>query len=541
MRRDGSKNHYFRQRIPLDVLDVARGKTITLPLGDATITKTISPKATEIKVSLKTSDPSEAKALQGVLAAKCEIIWQSFRKGTISLTQKQTNALAGEVYEAWVNALEEDPSSPEAWERVLEENKDVRKGEYREGKHYILPKKEKILKCLELRVGKMVDVILANHSLMVDEASRVRLLMETLDAMDEAAKRLKLFAEGDYSPNDLGKRFPKWEASKPQKAPKNSKPQVDMMKLVEDWWVESERAGLSFSTYDGYKRTFKNLCSFLGHRDAARVAPEDVVAFKDDRLQRINKKTGKPISPKTVKDQDLAGLKSVFGWALNNRYMKSNPASDVTVKVGKTQKVRERYFTDEECKAILTHAKNYQPTGAEKQQFIDAKRWVPWICAYTGARIGEILQLRKRDFKEIDGYWTYRITPEAGNVKTHEYRVVPIHQHLIDMGLLDFVSQAKTDYLFILAENAEQARKQVRTRRTKMGQFIREAFPDRNLQPNHGWRHTFRTLAREIDNYDPKVLDDITGHSSRTEGDRYGESRVKAKAQLMNKYPRYPS
>ncbi|MEC5293197.1 hypothetical protein, partial [Aurantimonas sp. C2-3-R2] len=32
-----------------------------------------------------------------------------------------------------------------------------------------------------------------------------------------------------------------------------------------------------------------------------------------------------------------------------------------------------------------------------------SRRWVPWICAYTGARVNEITQLRRQDIKQIDG------------------------------------------------------------------------------------------------------------------------------------------
>lgn len=511
--------------------------TLQIPLDGKVYPKTISAKAVHIKFSLQTSEPSEVKKRNAEIDVYLENLFSSLRKEAIALTFKQTVALSGEVYKSWVNALEENPENID-WGRVLEDNNAALSGEYGKLKVAVLPKEEKIKQALELRFGKIADVVLAQHALQIDKPSRERLLEQTAKAMNEAATKLKKFADADYSEDDLGKRFPTWSEAKPKKKIK-AKPVLDMMKLVDDWWVEAERAGLSYSTYDGYKRTFDNFCAFLKHKDATKVTPEDVVAFKDDRLQRTSKTTGEKISPKTVRDQDLAGLKSVFGWALNNRYMKSNPASDVKVKVGKKEKLRERYFTNDEIKAILTHAQNYEPSGAERKQFIDAKRWVPWICAYTGARIGEILQLRKQDFKKIEGHWTYRITPEAGTVKTHEYRVVPIHDHLIEMGLLDFVNHTTTDYLFIVARNVDEAKKQVRTRRTKMAEFIREVYKDPHLKPNHGWRHTFRTIAREIDNYDPKVLDDITGHSSRTEGDKYGESRVKAKAQLMAKYPRY--
>jgi integrase len=47
----------------------------------------------------------------------------------------------------------------------------------------------------------------------------------------------------------------------------------------------------------------------------------------------------------------------------------------------------------------------------------------PWICAYTGARVNEITQLRANDVVNVDGIDCIRITSEAGTVKTLRERV----------------------------------------------------------------------------------------------------------------------
>ena len=77
-----------------------------------------------------------------------------------------------------------------------------------------------------------------------------------------------------------------------------------------------------------------------------------------------------------------------------------------------------------------------------------AKRWVPWLCAYTGARPGEISQLRGSDVIERDDIPAIRITPGAGAVKGGKARVVPLHEHLIAQGFLEFVRRRGTGPLF---------------------------------------------------------------------------------------------
>ena len=105
-----------------------------------------------------------------------------------------------------------------------------------------------------------------------------------------------------------------------------------------------------------YRNTVKRLVALLRHDDASRVTPEDVILFKDHRLAEVNPRTGRPISPKTVKGADLAGLKAVFSWAVNNRHLPSNPAAGVTLKVGKRPRLRSPGFTDNEARAILSAA-----------------------------------------------------------------------------------------------------------------------------------------------------------------------------------------
>ena len=69
--------------------------------------------------------------------------------------------------------------------------------------------------------------------------------------------------------------------------------------------------------------------------------------------------------------------------------------------------------------------------------FQGARRWVPWICAYTGARVNEITQLRPEDFMVHEGIDVIRIIADA--TKRQEYRLVPLHDHLLEQGLLKYV------------------------------------------------------------------------------------------------------
>lgn len=63
-----SRNIYFRQRIPADVLDKARGAAVVVPLSDDKSRIVIGGTASEVKFSLGTSDPRQAKSRHSAAA-----------------------------------------------------------------------------------------------------------------------------------------------------------------------------------------------------------------------------------------------------------------------------------------------------------------------------------------------------------------------------------------------------------------------------------------------------------------------------------------
>lgn len=166
MRRKRSSVHQFRQRIPRDVLDKARGQTIALPIGPLWVRKEISPKAVELTISLGTREPGEAKARQARLLSHLEGVWKAMREGPVRLTQKQVIALAGTVYRAFSEALEDDPGSPMIWKWVQANNVAASKGRYGvKARLMIGSDEERNWAAMEDRFGRFVDATLAREGL----------------------------------------------------------------------------------------------------------------------------------------------------------------------------------------------------------------------------------------------------------------------------------------------------------------------------------------------------------------------------------------
>ena len=195
----------------------------------------------------------------------------------------------------------------------------------------------------------------------MDPRSRARVLHAFHLALRDAFAARERNAEGDYSPDPKAERFPGWKAPESKEAPthKGGASKATLTGLVEDWWREAQAAGRKPATYGNYRNTMGLLAKFLRHDDASRVTPEDILGFKDHRLATINPRTGKTISARTVMDNDLAGLKTVFDWAVTNRRLPSNPAKGIHIKVGKAPKLRSKGFTEDEAVAILRAASKF--------------------------------------------------------------------------------------------------------------------------------------------------------------------------------------
>lgn len=479
-------------------------------------------KKREEKVPLGTKDPTEAKIKHAQVAAEVEMRWKALRAKPEPLSLKQIVALAGEAYREITDYVSDEPGPTATWDHVLRLHRQAREA----GK-------------LEAWIGPTVDGLLQRRGLRADDASRARLIEEVDKAVMQAAGQMRRHAEGDFRPDPEALRFPKWEvAGSPQKASTGS-----LRGLVEDWWKErqavakSEGGVAKLSTYESYRNTMRRFVAVLGHDDPSRVTVEDVIAFKDHRLGEVNPRTGRPISAKTIKDSDLSGLKAVFGWAVSGRRMAVNPAAGITIKLGKKRKLRPKGFTDAEARALLAAAWHLK-RGKEQPKTFAAKRWAPWLCAYTGARIGEMVQLRKEDVRREGDLWAVNITPEANTVKTNEAREVILHPHLVELGFPEFVASSKAGYLFLTPAPDGGVRGPWRGIKNRVTEFVRTVVTDPNVKPNHGWRHRFKTIAIEV-GIDKRVRDFIQGHAPETEGDDYGDVPIKGQAREMAKFPRY--
>lgn len=294
------------------------------------------------------------------------------------------------------------------------------------------------------------------------------------------------------------------------------------------------------ATVKRWRPVIDRLKEHLGHDDATLITAKDLVAWKDALLAETVK-GGKQRDPKTVREVYLAAVKVVLGWGAENHRLPSDPSKDVTVRVPKRVRTRDPGFSDAEARTILSSALKPVPDALSPKHAL-ARRWVPWLCAYTGARVNELTQLRAEDVTQIEGHWTVKITPEAGGVKSGAFRLVPLHQHLIEQGFLAVVEQQKSGPLFYdpeLGRGGKEGNPHHKKVGERLAKWVREiGVSDPAVMPNHGWRHRFKTTARRI-GMDVEVRDAIQGHALVTEGQKYGHFPVDVLAAAVAAIPKF--
>lgn len=153
----------------------------------------------------------------------------------------------------------------------------------------------------------------------------------------------------------------------------------------------------------------------------------------------------------------------------------------------------------------------------------EAAFWVPIIGLLTGARLGEIAQLRIQDLRQDpeSGIWFIDIGTTGGRTtKTaSSRRTVPLHHHLIALGLPEYrawvASHSEGPEASLWPDLAAPSFSKWFNR------SLEKAGIDEPGKVFHSFRHTFKDLARDA-GIPEDMHDALTGHSGGGVGRSYG-------------------
>jgi integrase len=133
----------------------------------------------------------------------------------------------------------------------------------------------------------------------------------------------------------------------------------------------------------------KNVLAALGKFSLSQLENgQRISAYRDDSARRISERTGKRVSPDSVR-LELAALSAVFHWAVENRILVRNPLIGMRRPHGQPR--RRRLFEHEEINLVATMF-DKRATEELKQ----AARFLV-IQRELGCRPGELATLRRDD------------------------------------------------------------------------------------------------------------------------------------------------
>ena len=165
----------------------------------------------------------------------------------------------------------------------------------------------------------------------------------------------------------------------------------------------------------------------------------------------------------------------------------------------------KRPFPHEELKILFEddnpHSENYIKGFSKPISF-----WLPLIALYTGARLAEICQLHLSDIKLVKALssdnelWCFDINEEDDKSLKTKYsaRQIPIHENLINAGLLAYVDNLRANGETKLFPDTVQASGQFGPQSAWFGYYSGKAGVTDKKTSFHSFRHNFCSYWRTI-------------------------------------------
>jgi integrase len=379
-----------------------------------------------------------------------------------------------------------------------------------------------------------MDDFLARNGYELNEADRARFLPMFLEARREAHRDLYRAArDRDFSESPTLKKY----------APNPSK-KIDFPAAFEFYCERSGiKGGSTGATAKRWRPKIKAFCDFVKHTDLGRMTTDDGYRWVDHLIELR-------VAKKSVRDVWIASLKATASFMVERRKLDRNPFAGIRIRgVKGTKDSNKKGFSDAQAGAIL-QATLATPSHLTTPETRAARRWVPWVCAYTGARVNEITSLLPSDVRKDPetGIWCIYLRPEM--TKGDYERVIPVHSHLIEQKFLEYVEERRKARLPLFydpkrARGSENANPQWQKIAQRLGDWVVESLRITGVKPNHGWRHRFKSVARHVEMH-VEVEKFITGHGGSDDPDviakvsmEYGDPWVKTLKKAIEMYPRY--
>jgi integrase len=338
-----------------------------------------------------------------------------------------------------------------------------------------------------------------------------------------------------------------------------------VIELFEQWGAEALAKGSKRAdTVNQDRKVIEQFAAFVGPRRAVEsITPLEVADYRDtmrklppkwmsNKLLRSldmrsaatkARELGMPQTTFTNVNKHLSTVSPLYKWMGRQPRWAGlrNPTDGLFYDNVKGKNPRPPFTTDQ----LNTMLKSPLFTGfkAEGEEHLngncradDWRHWVPLVCLFTGARLGEIAQLRTEDVRKERGVWFIHIRHDESTgqtTKSGKSRAAPIHSKLIELGFLKFherqTKRAASDGRHeMFPELEKNSRGQISG---YVGKWWRGYLQEIGVKAkkgadgfgSHSFRHTMSDLLRsEVELLDDEI--EVTlGHNQKTTTSGYGK------------------
>ncbi|WP_394169032.1 tyrosine-type recombinase/integrase [Saccharospirillum alexandrii] len=248
--------------------------------------------------------------------------------------------------------------------------------------------------------------------------------------------------------------------------------------------------------------------------DARSIPRRNLKEYKNKSLDKIFEIT----PPEEIPEEDTISYKTIvehrkliqgiLKFARDEEYVLTTPEVRIPYEAGSDN--RYAPYTDREVLALLSG-------------LIPAthRYWITYIASYSGMRSNEICQLMKSDVRfDSDSCRYFFSVNDEGEKRLKSKaskRNVPIHQRLIDLGLIDYVNSTNKE--LFEGTDSKSITRWFRSYREKMG--VPSVSDTGNRKVFHSFRHTFTSKAAS-NNITKERIAAVAGHDGvRTITDNY--------------------
>lgn len=238
--------------------------------------------------------------------------------------------------------------------------------------------------------------------------------------------------------------------------------------------------------------------------------------YKNKSINEILKMDIKEtLNVKTI-NTTLEAISGMFEWGIREGLLEKNPAKDLTFKDTRQDIDLRTPFSREDIKKIFFSG-NFKQERFKYPAFY----WIPLIGLYTGMRLEEICQLHTEDIYKDDNIWVINISSESSDglndkiLKTkNAVRYIPIHNDLINLGLLDYLDivSKRSIRMFPELNKTDRSPKYGKQVSKQFTSFIKSCGIE-GKKSFHSLRHTFSDYFKKL-NIHNDIFRQIFGHEA---------------------------